>query len=62
MDAPTDPVTPDDRPIADTGPPAVVEQVDQRQIAHFVSQIKSSEQQVGEHIIRALQSDGTSRC
>lgn len=35
------------------------EQVDQQQIAQFVTTIKNAEQQVGEHIIRALQHDNT---
>ncbi|MCA9174165.1 MAG: hypothetical protein KDB14_06720 [Planctomycetales bacterium] len=39
--------------------PVVVQHVDSQQLAHFVTQIKSAEQQVGEHIIRALQHDDT---
>lgn len=37
----------------------VPEKVDQGQIAHFVTTIKNAEQQVGEHIIRALQHEDT---
>ena len=37
----------------------VVQKVDQRQLASFVTTIKSAEQQVGEHIITALQHDDT---
>ena len=40
-------------------PPAVVEHVDNEQLQHFVTTIKSAEQQVGENIIQALQHDGT---
>lgn len=35
------------------------DQVDQTQIAQFVTAIKNAEQQVGEHIIRALQHEDT---
>ena len=35
------------------------EQVDKSQIAQFVTAIKNAEQQVGEHIIRALQHEDT---
>lgn len=35
------------------------EQVDKKQIAQFVTEIKNAEQQVGEHIIRALQHQDT---
>ena len=35
------------------------DQVDQAQIAQFVTAIKNAEQQVGEHIIRALQHEDT---
>ena len=37
----------------------VAEKVDQRQLQHFVTTIKTAEQQVGENIIQALQHDGT---
>ena len=37
----------------------VAEKVDQRQLQHFVTAIKTAEQQVGENIIQALQHDGT---
>ncbi|MFK8115148.1 MAG: hypothetical protein AB8B91_23300 [Rubripirellula sp.] len=36
-----------------------VDKVDQQQIAQFVTTIKNAEQQVGEHIIRALQHGDT---
>lgn len=39
--------------------PEIVEKVDPQQMAHFVTEIKSAEQQVGENIIKALQHDGT---
>ena len=42
-----------------TGKPQVVQHVDHAQLQHFVTEIKSSEQQVGEHVIRALHHDGT---
>ena len=37
----------------------VAQKVDQKQIKQFVTEIKNAEQQVGEHIIRALQEDDT---
>lgn len=37
----------------------VVEKADTQQLQHFVSTIKTAEQQVGENIISALQHDGT---
>lgn len=37
----------------------VAEKVDPKQLQHFVTTIKSAEQQVGENIIQALQHDGT---
>lgn len=37
----------------------VAQQVDVGQLQHFVTTIKTAEQQVGENIIRALQHDGT---
>jgi len=37
----------------------VVEKVDSNQMQHFVTSIKTAEQQVGENIIQALQHDGT---
>ncbi len=39
--------------------PNVIEKVDQEQMQHFVTTIRSAEQQVGENIIQALRSDGT---
>ena len=39
--------------------PAVTQDVDSDQIKHFVTQIRSAEQQVGEHIIDALQDPDT---
>ena len=39
--------------------PAVTQEVDPDQIKHFVTQIKSAEHQVGEHIINALQDPDT---
>ncbi len=39
--------------------PSIVEHVDRKQIKQFVTQIKSAEQQVGEHIVKALQDDET---
>ncbi len=39
--------------------PAVVQRVDNRQIKQFVTEIKSAEQQVGEHILASLQHDDT---
>ena len=39
--------------------PAVIHDVDTNQIKQFVTQIKSAEQQIGEHILTALQDDGT---
>lgn len=39
--------------------PAVAEDVDSGQIKHFVTQIRSAEHQVGEHIINALQDSDT---
>ena len=39
--------------------PAVTSDVDSAQIKHFVTRIKSAEQQVGEHILASLQDEGT---
>ena len=39
--------------------PAVTHDVDASQIKQFVTRIKSAEQQIGEHILTALQEDGT---
>ncbi len=39
--------------------PAVAQDVDSDQIKHFVTQIRSAEHQVGEHIIDALQDPDT---
>ena len=40
-------------------PIQVAEKVDEVQIKQFVTTIKNAEQQVGEHIVRALQTDDT---
>ena len=40
-------------------PNKVVEKVDQQKMAQFVSVIRNAEQQVGAHVISALQHDGT---
>lgn len=40
-------------------PAEIAEKVDSKQIAQFVTTIKNAEQQVGEHIINALQHDDT---
>ncbi len=39
--------------------PVVAQEVDSSQIKHFVTQIRSAEHQVGEHIINALQDPDT---
>lgn len=39
--------------------PHVIQNVDQTQLQHFVTEIKTAEQQVGENIIRALEHDDT---
>ena len=39
--------------------PQVIQKVDRQQLQHFVTEIKSAEQQVGENIIQALQHDDT---
>ncbi len=39
--------------------PAVIRNVDASQIKHFITRIKSAEHQIGEHILTALQEDGT---
>ena len=39
--------------------PVVVEKVDRKHLQHFVTKIRSAEQQVGENIIQALQHDNT---
>ena len=39
--------------------PAVARTVDPSAIRHLVTQIKSAEHQIGEHILTALQDDGT---
>lgn len=39
--------------------PAVTNEVDEQQIRHYVTEIKSVEQQVGEHIIAALRDPST---
>ena len=40
-------------------PPAIVKRADIEQLQHFVTAIKTAEQQVGENIIEALQHEGT---
>ncbi|MHC4991276.1 MAG: hypothetical protein ACYTGC_09875 [Planctomycetota bacterium] len=42
-----------------TPAPEVVQHVDQDQLRHFVTAIKTAEQQIGEQIVRALQHDDT---
>ena len=39
--------------------PQVVQKVDKQKLQHFVTTIKSAEQQVGENIVQALRHDGT---
>lgn len=39
--------------------PSIVQHVDRKQIKQFITRIKSAEQQVGEHIVKALQDDET---
>ncbi|MEE8153422.1 MAG: hypothetical protein V3T53_00515 [Phycisphaerales bacterium] len=46
-------------PEGDDNLPTVVQDVDTDQIKHFVTQIRSAEHQVGEHIITALQDPDT---
>ncbi len=46
-------------PEGDDNLPAVVQDVDTNQIKQFITQIRSAEQQVGEHIITALQDPDT---
>ena len=43
----------------DENAPRVIQKVDRQQLQHFVTEIKTAEQQVGENIIRALQHDDT---
>ena len=38
---------------------SIVQHVDRKQIKQFITRIKSAEQQVGEHIVKALQDDET---
>lgn len=49
----------DDTAAAKPDPLEVVQKVDSNQLQHFVTTIKTAEQQVGENIIQALQHDGT---
>jgi hypothetical protein len=44
-----------DSPFSDSAGIQATNDVDQKQLLHFVSTIKNAEQQVGEHIIKALQ-------
>ena len=52
---------PEEAPAAPTPPKRseVIQKVDQQQLQHFVTTIKSAEEQVGENIIRALSHDDT---
>ena len=50
-----DPQNPDLQSPRRSSPVQVADKVDSSQIAHFVMTIKNAEQQVGEHIIGALQ-------
>jgi hypothetical protein len=59
------PDQPDDEPIVEPGPPSpnksgqVTNDVDSKKIAQFVTTIRNAEEQVGQHIIAALQHDDT---
>lgn len=57
MNLPEKPQKPDEE--KKQGQLDVVEKVDSKQLQHFVTTIKTAEQQVGENIINALQHDGT---
>lgn len=46
-------------PKGDDNLPVIAEEVDVDQLKHFVTQIRSAEEQVGQHIINALQDDET---
>lgn len=46
-------------PKGDDNLPVVTNDVDVSQIKHFVTQIRSAEEQIGQHIIEALQDDQT---
>ncbi len=46
-------------PKGDDNLPVVAEEVDVSQLKHFVTQIRSAEEQVGQHIISALQDEET---
>lgn len=46
-------------PKGDDNLPVVAEEVDVSQLKHFVTQIRSAEEQVGQHIINALQDEET---
>lgn len=48
-----------DQAADDPEQPLIVKKADVNQLQHFVSTIKTAEQQVGENIIRALQHEGT---
>ncbi len=60
-DSPADPAGGDGKQLASRPGQQVraANQVDRSQIAQFVTTIKNAEQQVGEHIIQALQHDDT---
>ncbi|QDT07915.1 hypothetical protein K227x_63440 [Rubripirellula lacrimiformis] len=60
-DEPLTPATPLPSTPASTPVPTdqVTNQVDKEQIAQFVTTIRNAEEQVGQHIIRALQHDDT---
>ncbi len=50
---------PAEEPSKPADSPAVLEHADNAKLRHFVTTIKTAEQQVGENIISALQHDGT---
>jgi len=55
----TEPQFPIGLPKGDDDLPAVAEEVDVSQLKHFVTHIRSAEEQVGQHIITALQDEQT---
>lgn len=62
MNSPSEDSTPESAPDATsdtTLPPQVVQNASAAELARFVSTIKNAEQQVGEHIIKALQHKDT---
>jgi len=48
-----------EQPAGDDKQPQVTQHVDEQQIKQFITPLKSFEQQVGEHVMRALQSEDT---